>query len=170
MMISRAFSIFLRLGEFVSAAIVLGIMAYFIESRRRWGGPLAREIYTLVIAALSAILALIWLLLSTKRMMHYPLDLLTSAAWFAAFGTYRILGSNFYVLMFLGILINYMHNRGCGRWFEWGYIGLRGSRCGQWKVCSSTSPKRYTVSDAGSRLLKLSASSRRSSGLPALCL
>jgi hypothetical protein len=89
MMLSRAVSIFLRFGEFVCAAIVLGIMAYFLERRRSWRGPMAREIYTVVIATLSVLFSLVWLIPTTSSMLHYPFDLLASAAWFAAFGTYE---------------------------------------------------------------------------------
>jgi hypothetical protein len=63
-------------------------MAYFLSTRNRWRGSLAREIYTIIIAALSVLFSLIWLIPTTASMMHYPLDLLASAAWFGAFGRY----------------------------------------------------------------------------------
>jgi hypothetical protein len=87
MLLSRAFSIFLRFGEFVCAAVVLGIISWFLHQYDKYGaGPLGREVYTEVIAGLSVIFSLVWLLPTTASMLHYPADLFFSAAWFAAFG------------------------------------------------------------------------------------
>jgi hypothetical protein len=49
-------------------------------------GPRGRYIYTEVIATFSAFMSLIWLIPFTWSMMHYPLDLFVSIAWFASFG------------------------------------------------------------------------------------
>jgi Membrane-associating domain len=48
-------------------------------------GPHGRYVYTEIVAAFSALFSLIWLIPFTWSMMHYPLDLLTSIAWFASF-------------------------------------------------------------------------------------
>jgi hypothetical protein len=87
MIISRAVSIFLRFGEFICGAVVLGLMAFFLHRYDEFHiGPLGREIYTIIIAALSVLFSLVWLIPTTSSMLHYPFDLVASAAWFAAFG------------------------------------------------------------------------------------
>jgi hypothetical protein len=50
-------------------------------------GPHGRYVYTETVAAFSALMSLIWLIPFTGSMMHYPLDLFISIAWFAAFAT-----------------------------------------------------------------------------------
>ncbi|KAF2275973.1 uncharacterized protein EI97DRAFT_458968 [Westerdykella ornata] len=126
MFFSRAVSIFLRFGEFVSAAVVLGLMAWFLHYHDEWDvGPLAREIYTTVIASLSVIFSLIWLIPTTSSMLHYPFDLLASAAWFAAFG----------------ILVDYLGDSGCGRAWEWNSFDIRVNSpwCGKWRAAEAFS-------------------------------
>lgn len=87
MIVSRVVSIFLRFGQFVCAAVVLGLVAHFLDQRNKYGiGPLGRSIYTIVIASISVLFSLVWLIPTTASMLHYPFDLLMSAAWFAAFG------------------------------------------------------------------------------------
>lgn len=70
-----------------------------------------------VIAALSVVLSIIFFIPFTSSMLHYPLDFIMTAAWFAAFG----------------VLVDYLHDQNCGGIFHWGGI-TRGGYCGQWKV------------------------------------
>jgi hypothetical protein len=87
MLFSRIVSVFLRFGEFVCAGVVLGLMAHLLRKYdHTHTGPLAREIYTIVVAALSTLFALVWLIPTKRNLLHYPFDLLLSVAWFAAFG------------------------------------------------------------------------------------
>jgi hypothetical protein len=118
MLFSRMASIFLRFGQFVSGAVVLGLMAHFVHQWDKYGiGPSGREIYTLVIAALSVLFSLIWLIPTTASMLHYPFDLVLSAAWFASFGA----------------LVNWIHKLHCGSAFHWGGL-TRGDYCGRWRA------------------------------------
>ena len=66
---------------------MLGVVGHFIHQYRHNGhiGPIAREIYTEVVAAVTTFFSLIWLLPFTFNFFHYPLDFLFSFAWFAAF-------------------------------------------------------------------------------------
>jgi len=124
MIVSRTVSIFLRFGEFVCAAVVLGLVAHFLNQYDETHlGPLGREIYTCIIAALSVILSIVWLIPTTSAMLHYPADLLLSAAWFAAFG----------------VLVNWIDKVNCGGIFHWAGITIRGSYCGQWKAAEAFS-------------------------------
>lgn len=124
MIVSRAVSIFLRFGEFVCAAVVLGIISWFLHQYDKFGiGPLGREVYTVIIAALSVIFSIVWLIPTTGSMLHYPADLFLAAAWFAAFG----------------VLVNWIEKINCGGIFHWGGILARGSYCGKWKAAEAFS-------------------------------
>jgi len=124
MIVSRAISVFLRFGQFVSAAVVLGLVAHFLHQRDKYGvGPLGRSIYTIIIASLSVLLSLAWLIPTTHSMIGYVSDFVLSAAWFAAFG----------------VLVNWVSRMNCGGIWYWGNIAVRGSYCGQWKAAQAFS-------------------------------
>ncbi|OCL09559.1 hypothetical protein AOQ84DRAFT_375732 [Glonium stellatum] len=117
------FSLFLRFGEFVCAAVVMGIVAFFLHQHHKYNiGPEGREIYTEVIAVISVVLSLVWLLPFTSQFLHYPFDLIISAAWFAAFAA----------------LVNWIHRLNCGGIFHWAGL-TNGSYCGQWKAAEAFS-------------------------------
>lgn len=87
MIISRVVSIFLRFAEFVCGAVVLGLAAYFLDKHEHGsGGPFGRIIYSIVVASLSVLFSLFWLIPTVSSMLHYPFDIVMSAAWFAVFG------------------------------------------------------------------------------------
>jgi len=123
MILSRFFSFFLRFAEFVCAAVVMGIVAWFLHLHHKQAiGPFGREIYTMVVAVVSLVLSLVWLLPFTSTFMHYPIDLFLTAAWFAAFA----------------VLVNYIHKMDCGGIFHW--AGLQhGGQCNQWKAAEAFS-------------------------------
>ncbi|POS70262.1 integral membrane protein [Diaporthe helianthi] len=80
-------------------------------------GPLPRFIYTEVVAGLSILLALLWLLPFSGSLIHWPVDLVISFCWFAAFG----------------LLVDWLGGR-CGDTFDWSGLGFRGNNCGSWKA------------------------------------
>ena len=101
----------------------MGIVAHFLHQHHKYNiGPEGREIYTEVIAALSVVLSLIWLLPFTSQFLHYPFDLVISAAWFAAFGAF----------------VNWIHRMNCGGIFHWRGL-TNGSYCSQWKAAEAFS-------------------------------
>jgi len=121
MIATRAASLFLRFGQFVSAAVVLGIVGHFLRIRHKTGdGPRGREIFSEVLAAISLLLALLWLLPFTSSMLHAPVDLILSLGWFAAFGA----------------LVNWVHHLGCGGAFQWSGI-THGGKCNEWKAAEA---------------------------------
>jgi len=123
MIISRFLSFFFRFAEFVCGAVVLGIGAYLLHiHHKQHVGPLGREIYTTVVAALSTLLSLLWLLPFTSSFMHYPADFFISVAWFAVFG----------------ILVNWIHKINCGSAFHWAGLQRSGS-CNTWKAAEAFS-------------------------------
>lgn len=87
------------------------------ESKGQSSWHLGRFIYTEVVAGLSILLALLWLLPFSGGFIHWPVDLVLSIAWFVAFG----------------LIVNYLGGS-CGKTFNWSGIGLRGVNCGTWKA------------------------------------
>lgn len=96
-------SIILRVGEFVFACVVAGLTGDFLHEIRHGHGGKGRFIYTEVIAALSILLSLLWLLPFAGGFIHWPVDLLLSVAWFAAFAA----------------IVNFMRPLHCGHAFDW---------------------------------------------------
>jgi hypothetical protein len=124
MLASRIFSLVFRLAEFVCAAIVLGIVSWFLHQRNKYGiGPLGRSIYTEVIAALSIPVSLIWMIPTKASMANHVADLFFSLAWFAAFGC----------------LINWYYSINCGSIWYWEGIYLHGNYCGKWNAAQAFS-------------------------------
>ncbi|KAL2436925.1 hypothetical protein ABEF95_015463 [Exophiala dermatitidis] len=117
--ISRILSIALRGGQLAFAAVVAGIVGSYLHGYRHGSGlPLARFIYIEIVAAISILLALLWLLPFSAGFIHWPVDLLLSFAWFAAFA----------------LLVNYVDRTSCGgHTFNWGGI-TRGGVCNRWKA------------------------------------
>ncbi|KAJ5573968.1 uncharacterized protein N7459_008395 [Penicillium hispanicum] len=120
--ISRLASIVLRVAEIAFAAVVAGIIGHYLASFDEidpW--PQARWIYTEVIAGLSLLLGLIWLIPFSSGFFSWPLDILISLAWFAAFG----------------ILVDAIHNLPCGSIWSWHFRGS--SVCARWKAAEAFS-------------------------------
>jgi Membrane-associating domain len=85
--ISRVVSILLRIGELAFAAVVAGIVGSYLhayDQAHAW--PQARFIYTEVVAGISMILALFWLLPFTATVINWPGDLIMFILWIVAFG------------------------------------------------------------------------------------
>ncbi|KAL2003861.1 hypothetical protein VTN02DRAFT_1883 [Thermoascus thermophilus] len=108
---SRIFSICLRIGEIAFGAAVAGIIGHYL---RLYSGddvwPEARWIYTEVIAGLSILLGLLFLIPFAAGFSAWPLDVILSLAWFAAFGA----------------LVDMIHRLGCGGIWDWGFVRRRG--------------------------------------------
>jgi len=117
--ISRLVSMVLRFAELVCACVVAGIIGSYLDhygEANAW--PEARFIYTETIAGLSILLSLIWLFPFAGGFLHWPMDIVISAAWFAAFG----------------LLVNALSRNGCGSSaFSWSGI-TQGGVCNRWRV------------------------------------
>lgn len=75
MLFSRLFSLILRTAQWVFAAIVLGLTAYFVYQRSRHDvGPLGRLIFTLIWSSLSVLFAIIWAIPTSSSMTGYVSD------------------------------------------------------------------------------------------------
>ena len=84
--ISRLLSVLLRIGELAFAAVVAGIVGEYLhvfDKADAW--PQSRFIYTEVIAGLSILLALFWLIPFTDSVINWPGDLILFILWIVAF-------------------------------------------------------------------------------------
>ncbi|KAI9035362.1 MARVEL domain-containing protein [Aspergillus affinis] len=119
--VSRLVSIVLRVAEIVCAAVVAGIIGHYLaafDNIDPW--PQARWIYSEVVAGLSILLALIWLIPFSSSFFSWPFDIVISLAWFAAFG----------------ILVDAIHKLSCGSIWHWGGITHNNS-CSRWKAAEA---------------------------------
>lgn len=118
MALDRILSFVLRAAELVFAAIVAGIVGHYLDNSVASADQDARQIYTIVVAALAMLLSLLWLLPFSSAFVHWPVDILISILWFVSFG----------------LLVDAMDG-GCGGVFNWGNITIRGNdMCGRWKA------------------------------------
>lgn len=125
--VSRLVSIVLRLAELAFAAVVAGVVGYYLHLWHKdhvsaWDE--GRWIYTEVLAGLSLLLGLIWLIPFAHTFFVWPVDIIISLAWFASFG----------------LLVNSLHDADCGGAFSWSGITLfHNDVCGRWKAAEAFS-------------------------------
>lgn len=86
MAIDRIVSMVLRAAELAFAAIVAGINGEFLHKSNADSWALGRNIYTEVVAAISILLALLWLIPFSATFTHWPVDIFISILWWVAFG------------------------------------------------------------------------------------
>ncbi|GES63486.1 LCCL domain protein [Aspergillus terreus] len=121
--VSRLVSIVLRVVEIICAAIVAGIIGYYLDTLGDFDAwPQARWIYTEVVAGLSILLGLIWLIPFSSGFFNWPFDVIISFAWFAAFG----------------ILVDALHKLPCGGIWSWNNV-VDNNECGRWKAAEAFS-------------------------------
>lgn len=87
MILTDLFSMILRLAELAFAAIVAGLTGEHLHDTQNvsaWDN--GRHIYTIVVAAISILLAIVWLFPFSGSFIHWPTDFIISLMWFAAFG------------------------------------------------------------------------------------
>lgn len=119
MALDRIINIVLRAAELVFATIVAGVTGQHLHQYRHasnWSQ--GRWIYTEVIAALSMFFSLIWLIPFSWSFVHWPVDIILSLCWWAAFG----------------LLVN-MLDGSCGYVFDWNNVHpISGDQCGKFKA------------------------------------
>ncbi|BCR94682.1 MARVEL domain-containing protein [Aspergillus luchuensis] len=120
--ISRLISIVFRVAQIVCGAVVAGIIGHYLAQYSGDAWPEARWIYTEVVAGLSILLGLIWLIPFSSGFFSWPFDVIISLAWFAAFG----------------ILVNAIHKFSCGSIWHWGGL-YRNNTCSRWKAAEAFS-------------------------------
>lgn len=87
MALDRIAILVLRVAEIAFAAIVVGINGDFLHQFKGadpW--TMGRFIYTEVVAAMALFFSLIWLFPFSESFVHWPVDIVISLCWWAAFG------------------------------------------------------------------------------------
>ncbi|PSR92014.1 hypothetical protein BD289DRAFT_365135 [Coniella lustricola] len=121
MIVTDIVSMIFRLAELAFATIVAGITGHYLHVVRgasSWS--LGRFIYTEVVAGLSILLALLWLLPFAGSFIHWPIDILLSIMWFIAFG----------------LIVNWFYGVSCSYFWHWSAFRFRGpaGSCGSWRT------------------------------------
>lgn len=109
----------IRVAELAFAAVVAGVNGEFLHHSQgvdSW--TIGRQIYAEVIAGISIFFALIWLVPFSSSMTNWPLDVVISLCWWAAFG----------------LLVDQLDSSACGDVFNWSDLSLRGDPCGKFKT------------------------------------
>ncbi|KAK1572751.1 membrane-associating domain-containing protein [Colletotrichum navitas] len=117
MALDRVVQFILRGAQLVFAAIVAGITGAYLHASHASDWDNGRFIYTIVVASLSLLFALIWLFPFSGSFIHWPTDIFLSILWFVAFG----------------LLVNLIGD-GCGPIFNWSNVNPRGDACGRNKA------------------------------------
>jgi hypothetical protein len=120
MALERIANILLRLAQLVFSAIVAGITGWYLHKSDEAGvssWDMGRFIYTEIVAAISLLAALIWLVPFSSSFIHWPFDLFLSVNWFVAFG----------------LLVDQLGDT-CGYVFNWDNVAPRGDICGKLKA------------------------------------
>ncbi|KAH7411800.1 hypothetical protein DE146DRAFT_627831 [Phaeosphaeria sp. MPI-PUGE-AT-0046c] len=125
MIITRAVFWAVRVAQFVCAAVVLGLTAYFMHRRRKYGdGPKGRLIYSIIWSCLSIIASIVGSIPTTSTITSYVSDLVFTGGWAAVFG----------------LLVSWFNDAGCGSAWNWSGFSLsRSNSCGQWKAAQAFS-------------------------------
>lgn len=133
---ARLVSIPLRIGELAFAgttdssnihraykanvilAVVAGLIGHYLrafDKANSW--PEKRFIYAEVVAGISMLLALVWLIPFKSGFVHHTADLVLFVLWIIAFG----------------LLVNFIGPLHCGSIWAWGNITEKGT-CQKWKA------------------------------------
>ncbi|KAI9795207.1 MAG: hypothetical protein M1833_007289 [Piccolia ochrophora] len=116
--IPRLVSIPLRVGELIFAAVVAGLTGEYLHNYDKANVfPQKRFIYTEVVAGLSILFSLLWLIPFSAGFIHYPIDFVLFVLWIVAFG----------------LLVDYIGPLNCGSVFAWGSTFGKGT-CQKWKA------------------------------------
>lgn len=86
MALDRIVSMVLRAAELAFAAIVAGVTGDYLHKSHADAWAEGRFIYTEVVAGLSILLALLWLLPFSSTFVHWPVDIFVSILWWVVFG------------------------------------------------------------------------------------
>ena len=126
MIIFRLISMALRFAQFVCAAVVLAVSSYLLyhQQHKDHSGSYGRLIYSVIIAIVSTIVSLIWLLPTTSHIVNIVGDVLFCSAWCAVFGLLQDW---------------YTSAMSCGSTWAWNEMGLRNGSCSRWNAAQAFS-------------------------------
>lgn len=113
----------LRLAQLITAAVVLGLTSYFMhELHQPRVGPFACLFYSVVIAAISVCLSLVWAISANTSLTQIGSDFVSTGAWFAVFA----------------VLQDYFDDGSkCGSTWAWNNLDVTNNYCGQWNTAKA---------------------------------
>jgi hypothetical protein len=119
MIIPRLTSITLRFAQFVCVAVVLVQASYLLHHQQHqyYNDSYGRLAYSVVIAIISLIASLTWILPITSHIVNVIGDVLLCSAWFAVFGLLQDW---------------YQNAMSCGSIWAWNEMSLRNSLYSKW--------------------------------------
>lgn len=118
MILADIFSLVLRIGELAFSATVAGLTGEYLHARR--GAPASshkRMIYTIVVAAISILFSLLFLLPFLASFAKWPVDLILFILWIVA----------------AALLADFNNDNSCGSIWRWGNVTARNA-CGKYKA------------------------------------
>jgi hypothetical protein len=106
----------LRFAQFIGAAVVLVLTSYLLhhQQHKDYIGSYGRLVYSVIIAILSVVASLIWILPTTSHIVNIIGDVLFCSAWCAVF---RLLQDW------------YENAMSCGSIWAWNEMSLRNGFC-----------------------------------------
>jgi len=121
------------------AAVVAGLTGEYLHNTRSqstWDRK--RFIYTEVVAGLSILLALLWLLPFTGSFIHWPVDFILFVSWIVAFGLLVDVShcpqtSSAFSSTAANLKEQFIGPLNCGSVFNWGDLTQKGT-CQKWKA------------------------------------
>jgi len=118
MILTDLVSLLLRIGELAFSATVAGLTGEFLHKNRK--APASshkRFIYTIVVAAISILFSVLFLLPFLASFSKWPMDFVLFVLWIIAFG----------------LLTNYINGMGCGSIWQWGGLTQKNA-CARYKA------------------------------------
>jgi len=111
-------SLLLRVGELAFSATVAGLTGEYLHQRRgARASTHKRHIYTIVVAAISILFSLLFLLPFLASFAKWPVDLILFVLWIVAFA----------------LLADFNGDNSCGSIWRWGNVTAR-NQCGKYKA------------------------------------
>jgi len=111
-------SLLLRVGELAFSATVAGLTGEYLHQRRgARASTHKRHIYTIVVAAISILFSLLFLLPFLASFAKWPVDLILFVLWIVAFA----------------LLADFNGDNSCGSIWRWGNVTQR-NQCGKYKA------------------------------------
>ncbi|KFY24257.1 hypothetical protein V493_05347 [Pseudogymnoascus sp. VKM F-4281 (FW-2241)] len=132
---SRVASVFFRIMQLISAAIVAGLLGHFLHNLHEGGGGSgsSRVLYAISIAGISIFFSLLFMLPLKYQFYAFPLDLIMFILWMIAFGLLISVGSS-------GCNSGWYRSRWSWAWGRWYRLPpgeasrLTGAGCGSWRA------------------------------------
>ena len=103
-------------------ATIAGLIGTYLANNKDATTSQSRFVYSIVVAALSIFLSIIWLMPFGSSIVHYPTDLIMFLLWIIVYG----------------LMVSFIAPLNCGSIWAWGDITQQGN-CQKWKAATAFS-------------------------------